>query len=200
ARAPGGFAARRVASRARGARSRFRRDARARQRRVAAGAGMMANPAIPVSVLTGFLGSGKTTLLAHLLRQPELSRAAVIINEFGEVGLDHELVAASEDSVIALTTGCLCCKVRSDLTETLHGLLLRHDAGALPQKFDHIVIETSGLADPAPILHALMTDPSLAERLTLGSVVTTVDAGAGEVPLAREAVSRKQAAVADRVR
>jgi G3E family GTPase len=154
---------------------------------------------IPVSVLTGFLGSGKTTLLAHLLRQPELSRAAVIINEFGEIGLDHELVAASEDTVIALTTGCLCCKVRSDLTETLHDLLRRRDAGTVPQKFDHIVIETSGLADPAPILHALMTDPGLAERVTLGSVVTTVDAVAGEGTLAREAVSRKQVAVADRI-
>jgi G3E family GTPase len=156
-------------------------------------------PAIPVSVLTGFLGSGKTTLLSHLLRQPELSRAAVIINEFGEIGLDHELVAASDDTVIALTTGCLCCKVRSDLTETLHDLLRRRDAGALPQQFDHIVIETSGLADPAPILHALMTDAGLAERLTLGSVVTTVDAVAGEGTLVREAVSRKQVAVADRI-
>jgi G3E family GTPase len=159
----------------------------------------MAEPAITVSVLTGFLGSGKTTLLSHLLRQPELSRAAVIINEFGEIGLDHELVEASDDTVVALTTGCLCCKVRSDLTETLHDLLRRRDAGALPQRFDHIVIETSGLADPAPILHALMTDPSLAERLTLGSVVTTVDAVAGEITLAREAVSRKQVAVADRI-
>ena len=160
---------------------------------------MTAEPAIPVSVLTGFLGSGKTTLLSHLLRQPELSRAAVIINEFGEIGLDHELVETSDDTVIALTTGCLCCKVRSDLTQTLHDLLRRRDAGALPQEFDHIVIETSGLADPAPILHALMTDPSLAERVTLGSVVTTVDAVAGEVTLEREAVSRKQVAVADRV-
>jgi len=156
-------------------------------------------PAIPVSVFTGFLGSGKTTLLSRLLRQPELSRAAVIINEFGEIGLDHELVEASDDTVIALTTGCLCCKVRSDLTETLHDLLRRRDAGALPQKFEHIVIETSGLADPAPILHALMTDPDLAERLTLGSVVTTVDAVAGEGTLDREAVSRKQVAVADRI-
>ncbi len=155
--------------------------------------------AIPVSVLTGFLGSGKTTLLAHLLRQPELSRAAVIINEFGEIGLDHELVEASDDTVIALTTGCLCCKVRSDLTETLQDLLRRRDAGALPQPFDHIIIETSGLADPAPILHALMTDQQLAERVTLGSVVTTVDAVAGEATLAREAVSRKQVAVADRI-
>ena len=158
---------------------------------------MDADHAIPVSVLTGFLGSGKTTLLSHLLRQPELSRAAVIINEFGEIGLDHELVERSEDNVIALTTGCLCCKVRSDLTQTLHDLLRRRDAGALT--FDHIVIETSGLADPAPILHALMTDASLAERVTLGGVVTTVDAVAGEATLAREAVSRKQVAVADRI-
>jgi G3E family GTPase len=157
------------------------------------------NHPIPVSVLTGFLGSGKTTLLSHLLRQPELSRAAVIINEFGEIGLDHELVEASEDNVIALTTGCLCCKVRSDLTETLHDLLRRRDQGSLPQQFDHIIIETSGLADPAPILHALMTDAGLVERLTLGSVVTTVDAVAGEATLAREAVSRKQVAVADRI-
>src|SRR5690348_5301599 len=164
------------------------------------GESMMASePAIPVSVLTGFLGSGKTTLLSWLLRQPELSRAAVIINEFGEIGLDHELVEASEDSVIALTTGCLCCKVRSYLTETVHDLLRRRDTGALPQKFDHIVIETSGLADPAPILHALMTDAGLAERLTLGGVVTTVDAVAGEATLEREAVSRKQVAVADRI-
>src|SRR5262249_36356928 len=117
----------------------------------------------------------------------------------GEIGLDHELVASSDDTVIALTTGCLCCKVRSDLTETLHDLLRRRDAGTLPRKFDHIVIETSGLADPAPILHALMTDAGLAGRLTLGSVVTTVDAVAGEATLAREAVSRKQVAVADRI-
>jgi G3E family GTPase len=134
-----------------------------------------------------------------LLRQPELSRAAVIINEFGEIGLDHELVEASEDTFVALTTGCLCCQVRSDLTQTLHDLLRRREAGALPQKFDRIIIETSGLADPAPILHALMTDASLAERLTLGGVVTTVDAAAGEATLTREAVSRKQVAVADRI-
>ena len=160
---------------------------------------MTSDHPIPVAVLTGFLGSGKTTLLSHLLRQPELSRAAVIINEFGEIGLDHELVAASDDTLVALTTGCLCCKVRSDLTQTLHDLLRRRDAGTLPQQFDHIVIETSGLADPAPILHALMTDATLTERVTLGSVVTTVDAVAGEGTLKREAVSRKQVAVADRI-
>src|SRR5881394_4581419 len=100
------------------------------------------NP-IPVSVLTGFLGSGKTTVLSHLLRQPEFSRTAVIINEFGETGLDHELIEASEDSFIELQTGCLCCKIRSDLAQTLQGLLHRRDEGRC-SLFNRIVIETSG--------------------------------------------------------
>jgi len=158
----------------------------------------MTSQAIPVSVLTGFLGSGKTSILRHLLRQPEFSRTAVIINEFGEIGLDHELVEASEDSLIALTTGCLCCKVRTDLAETLQDLLRRRDAGSCTP-FDRIVIETSGLADPAPILQTLMTDAALAERLVLGSVATTVDALHGATTLAREDVSQKQVAVADRI-
>jgi G3E family GTPase len=153
--------------------------------------------AIPVSVLTGFLGSGKTTMLGHLLRQPEFARTAIIINEFGEIGLDHELIETSEDSVIALTTGCLCCKVRTDLVETLQDLLRRRDAGTC--QFDRVVIETSGLADPAPILHALMTDADIAGRLTLGPVVTSVDAATGEATLERETISRKQVAVADRI-
>src|SRR5262245_10027646 len=153
---------------------------------------------IPVSVLTGLLGSGKTTLLGYLLRQPEFSRTAVIINEFGEIGLDHELVEASEDSVIELTTGCLCCKVRTDLTQTLQGLLRRLDEDT-STPFDRIVIETSGLADPAPILHTLMTDSRLAERLVLGSVVTTIDAMTGVGTLEREEVSQKQVAIADRI-
>jgi G3E family GTPase len=154
--------------------------------------------AIPVSVLTGFLGSGKTTILGHLLRQPEFSRTAVIINEFGEIGLDHELVEASEDSLIELTTGCLCCKVRTDLAETLQDLLRRRDERTCVQ-FDRIVIETSGLADPAPILQTLMTDAGLAERLVLGSVATTVDAVNGAATLEREDVSQKQVAVADSI-
>jgi len=153
-------------------------------------------PAIPVSVLTGFLGSGKTTILGHLLRQPEFSRTAVIINEFGEIGLDHDLVEASEDSLIELTTGCLCCKVRTDLAETLQDLLRRRDQGGCAA-FDRIVIETSGLADPAPILQTLMTDASLAERLVVGSVATTVDASNGVPTLAHENISQKQVAVAD---
>jgi G3E family GTPase len=159
---------------------------------------MTAHAAIPVSVLTGFLGSGKTTILGHLLRQPEFSRTAVIINEFGEIGLDHDLVEASEDSLIELTTGCLCCKVRTDLAETLQDLLRRRDDGRCTP-FDRIVIETSGLADPAPILQTLMTDAALAERLVVGSVATTVDAVTGAPTLAREEISQKQVAVADRI-
>jgi G3E family GTPase len=153
---------------------------------------------IPVLLLTGFLGSGKTTLLSHLLRQPDFSRTAVIINEFGEIGLDHELVEKSDDSVIALSTGCLCCKVRGDLVETLADLLRRRDAGAVPP-FTRVVIETSGLADPAPILQTLMTDATTGGRLALDGVVTTVDAVNGAATLAREAISVKQVAVADRL-
>jgi G3E family GTPase len=158
----------------------------------------MSTDAIPVSVLTGFLGSGKTTMLRHLLGQPEFARTAVIINEFGEVGIDHELIEASEDSFIELQTGCLCCKIRTDLAETLADLLRRRDEGRCTP-FERIVIETSGLADPAPILQTLMTDATIAGRLALGGVVTTVDAVNGAATLAREGISQKQIAVADRI-
>jgi G3E family GTPase len=153
---------------------------------------------IPVLVLTGFLGSGKTTLLSHLLRQPDFSRTAVIINEFGEIALDHDLVETSDDSVIALTTGCLCCKVRDDLAGTIDDVLRRREEGRVPP-FTRIVIETSGLADPAPILQTLMTDPNISGRVMLGGVVTTIDAVNGGGTLEREAISVKQVAVADRL-
>jgi G3E family GTPase len=153
---------------------------------------------IPVTVLTGFLGSGKTTLLGAALRQPGFARTAVVINELGEIGLDHELIATSDAQFVALTTGCLCCKMQSDLVVTLEEMLARREAGAV-MAFERIVIETSGAADPAPILHALMTTPGLAERLALAGVVATVDAVTAEATLAREALSRKQMAVADRL-
>lgn len=158
---------------------------------------MSADP-IPVSVLTGFLGSGKTTMLRHLLGQPEFSRTAVIINEFGEIGLDHELIEASEDSLIELQTGCLCCKIRTDLTQTLQDLLQRRDDGRCVP-FERVVIETSGLADPAPILQTLMTDANIAGRFVLGGVVTTVDAVNAASTIEHEGVSQKQIAVADRI-
>jgi G3E family GTPase len=153
---------------------------------------------IPVCVLTGFLGSGKTTLLGHLLRSPDFARTAVIINEFGEVGLDHDLIETSDESFVTLQTGCLCCTIRGDLALTLADLLRRRDDGRVPP-FDRVVIETSGLADPAPILHALMSDADIAARLALSGVVTTVDAVNGADTLTRERESVKQVAVADRL-
>jgi G3E family GTPase len=153
---------------------------------------------IPVCVITGFLGSGKTTLLGRLLKSEDFSRTAVIINEFGEVGLDHDLIETSDESFVTLQTGCLCCAIRGDLVLTLADLLRRRDHGTVTS-FTRIVIETSGLADPAPILHAVMSDDQLAERLTLAGVVTTVDAVAGADTLARQREAVKQVAVADRL-
>src|SRR5262245_25051517 len=153
---------------------------------------------IPVVVLTGFLGSGKTTLLARLLKSPQFSRTAVIINEFGDVGLDHELVETSEESFVELQTGCLCCAVRGDLVLTLEDILRRRDQGSVAP-FERVVIETSGLADPAPILHALMGDTAISRRLACAGVVTTVDAVNGLATLARQPESVKQVAVADRL-
>jgi G3E family GTPase len=153
---------------------------------------------IPVCVLTGFLGSGKTTLLGRLLKSPEFARTAVIINEFGEIGLDHNLIETSDESFVMLQTGCLCCTIRGDLVLTLADILRRRDEGTVTP-FDRVVIETSGLADPAPILHAVMSDDALAERLMLAGVVTTVDAIHGAETLERQPESVKQVAVADRL-
>lgn len=153
---------------------------------------------IPVSIITGFLGSGKTTLLARLMRDPAMGRTAVIINEFGEIALDHDLIETSEESFVQLSNGCLCCNVRSDLTLTLSDLAARRAQGTIPP-FERVVIETSGLADPAPILHALMTDRDLNGVYALDGVITTVDALLGITTLDHHEESRRQAAVADRV-
>jgi G3E family GTPase len=153
---------------------------------------------IPVSVITGFLGSGKTTLLKHLLPQPAMADTAVVINEFGEVGLDHLLVETSSDDTVVLSSGCLCCTIRGDLMETLRSLFLRRRKGSIPQ-FKRVVIETTGLADPAPVLHTLMQDPLVSECYRLDGVITTVDAVNGMDQLDKQMESVKQAAVADRL-
>jgi G3E family GTPase len=154
---------------------------------------------IPVTVLTGFLGSGKTTLLNKLLRRPELADTAVIINEFGEIGLDHLLVEKStEDGMVTLNSGCLCCTVRGDLVRTMSELFLKRTKGEVTP-FKRMVVETTGLADPAPILHTLMTDPLLASRYRLDGVVTTVDGVNGAASLDNHEEAVKQAAVADRL-
>lgn len=129
---------------------------------------------IEISVITGFLGSGKTTLLRQLLSRPEMGRTAVIMNEIGDIGIDHELIEMSNESFVQLTTGCLCCQIRSDLVETLVELNRRRSTNGLD--FERVVIETTGLAEPAPILQALITDGDLAGAYILGNVVATADA------------------------
>ncbi len=157
------------------------------------------NEPLPVSVVTGFLGSGKTTLLSRLIRQPGMEKTAVVINEFGEIGLDHELVAASSDeNVMVMDSGCICCSIRGELAETLRDLFVRRAREEIPA-FDRVVIETTGLADPAPVLHTLMADPMVAACFRLDSVVATVDGVHGDGQLDRHEESLKQAAMADRL-
>ena len=153
---------------------------------------------LPVIVVTGFLGSGKTTLIRRLLERPEGANTALVVNEFGEVGIDQALLRASSDRTVLLGNGCLCCNVRTDLQETLRGLFIDRGRGAVPS-FERVVIETSGLADPAPILQTFATDRALGGEFHLQAMVTVVDAVAGARNLERMDEARRQVAVADRI-
>jgi G3E family GTPase len=153
---------------------------------------------VPVNVITGFLGSGKTTLLQHLLRAPNMQRTVVLINELGDIGLDHLLVERVDESVVLLQSGCICCSIRDDLSGALRSLLSRRDNRQIPD-FDRVVIETTGLADPAPILYTLAGEPVVRHHFHLANVITTVDAVNAALHLSQNPEGLKQVAAADRL-
>jgi G3E family GTPase len=153
---------------------------------------------IPILVVSGFLGSGKTTLLRNLLLDPEAGEIAVIVNEFGEVGIDHHLVRKTDVRTTLLRNGCVCCSMRDDLSEALRHLLSQRERGTIP-RFDRVVIETTGLADPAPILHTIVAEPVLRNHFRVERVVTTIDAVAGASNLDSYGEALRQVAAADHV-
>jgi G3E family GTPase len=150
-----------------------------------------------VTLLTGFLGAGKTTLLNRLLHDPSAGRVAVVVNEFGEAGLDHDLIEAAAEDVVLMPAGCICCSIRGDLARTLTSLLARRARNELA--FDRVVIETTGLADPGPIHHTLLVDPVLAPNFAIDGIVTVVDAVLGALTLSRHGEAQAQVAMADRI-
>jgi G3E family GTPase len=156
------------------------------------------NDPIQVSLLTGFLGSGKTTLLNKLVKHPDMVETAVLINEFGEIGLDHQLVERIDENTVLLNAGCLCCTVQGDLVNALSDLFIKRVKEQVPY-FRRVLIETTGLADPAPIIHMLMTAPVISNRYALDGIITTVDAVNADSQMNRYEESVKQAAVADRI-
>src|SRR5688500_2626348 len=153
---------------------------------------------VPVSIVTGFLGSGKTTLINRLLKRPDMNKVAVIVNELGEQSIDHDLVEVSNEQMMLLNNGCLCCVLRGDLQQTLRDMFVKRRTGEIID-FNRVVVETTGLADPAPVMQTLMTDTMLQAQYRLDAVVTLVDAinGIGQLDTMQEAV--KQAALADRI-
>ncbi len=153
---------------------------------------------IPVNIITGFLGSGKTTLLQALLNLPVLENTAVLVNEFGEVGLDHHLFEEVAESTLLLENGCVCCAIRGDLQEALRGLFSKRSKGEIPT-FTRVVVETTGLADPVPIAYTILSEPVIQHHYRLGNVVTTIDAVNGPGQLKRFEETTKQVAIADRL-
>jgi G3E family GTPase len=155
-------------------------------------------PRLPVVAVTGFLGSGKTTLIRALLNKPEGANTAIVVNEYGEIGIDDALLRLSSDATVLLGNGCLCCNIRTDLQDTLRSLFADRSRGAVPS-FERVVIETSGLADPGPVLQTFATDRALGREFHLQALVTVVDAINGEANLERMPEARKQVALADRI-